>query len=517
MLRDAGVRTKLLAVLAIPTVLLVVVTGLLVGGQVTAAGRAGQVNALTDVAIQVNRVVHSLQEERSATLGYLQDAEHRRPARMIGQRQYTNQQLRTLRGLVADSPVDQMSEAVQAAVARSTAAHDELASAPAGPSTPAGSSPPRPTSSTPRSSAPTSTCPGVVASSGTTALAQRLQAYQALSSAIEYASHERDLVETALAPRHLDRGRLRARLGALVAQQRQALQTSSATPRTPYARLDNALAEVRGLRDRPGTPRPARPAQGPRPRHRPLGRVGRRRELPDRADDRLRVRRRRRHRRPWPPTPRAPRSSARCSWCVASVLGLGLALMLAVGLARRITRPLRRLTVAAGEIGDELPRMVERMQTPGEGPGVVVEPIPVESDDEIGRLAEAFNTVNDVTVQVAKEQAALRAEHRRDVRQRRPPQPGAARPPAVPAGPDGGPRGGPRRPRQPLQARPPRDPDAPQRREPAGARRHRLDPPAAQPAAAVRRDPHRGRRDRGVRPRSTCRCRRTRRSPAGTR
>ncbi len=92
-----------------------------------------------------------------------------------------------------------------------------------------------------------------------------------------------------------------------------------------------------------------------------------------------------------------------------AVLGLGLALMLAIGLARRITRPLRRLTVAAGDIGAELPRMVERMQTPGEGPGVVVEPIPVESRDEIGRLAQAFNTVNDVTVQVAKEQAALRS------------------------------------------------------------------------------------------------------------
>ena len=43
------------------------------------------------------------------------------------------------------------------------------------------------------------------------------------------------------------------------------------------------------------------------------------------------------------------------------------------------------------------------------GPGVVVEPIPVESNDEIGRLAEAFNTVNEVTLRVAEEQAALRA------------------------------------------------------------------------------------------------------------
>ena len=53
--------------------------------------------------------------------------------------------------------------------------------------------------------------------------------------------------------------------------------------------------------------------------------------------------------------------------------------------------------------------MVERMQTPGEGPGVDVEPIFVESRDEIGRLAAAFNTVNEVTLRVAKEQAALRA------------------------------------------------------------------------------------------------------------
>ena len=93
----------------------------------------------------------------------------------------------------------------------------------------------------------------------------------------------------------------------------------------------------------------------------------------------------------------------------SALLGLGRPCMLAVGLARRITRPLRRLTVAAGEVGRELPAMVERMQTPGEGPGVVVEPIPVESRDEIGRLAVAFNTVNEVTVEVAQEQAALRA------------------------------------------------------------------------------------------------------------
>ena len=185
MLRDAGVRTKLLAVLAIPTVLLVVVTALLVGGQVTAARRAGQVNALTDVAIQVNRVVHSLQEERSATL--------RLPAGPAASgTQAADARPAPVHQPAAADPARRWSpprrstrcpSAVQAAVGRSAAGHDELASARRVRSTPAASSPPRPTSSTPRSSAPTSTCPGVVASSGTTELAQRLQAYEALSTA----------------------------------------------------------------------------------------------------------------------------------------------------------------------------------------------------------------------------------------------------------------------------------------------------------------------------------------------
>ena len=74
-----------------------------------------------------------------------------------------------------------------------------------------------------------------------------------------------------------------------------------------------------------------------------------------------------------------------------------------------MTRPLRRLTVTAGELADELPKMVERMATPGEGPGVQLPEIEVYSDDEVGRLALAFRNVNETTVRVAEEQAALRA------------------------------------------------------------------------------------------------------------
>ncbi|MGH8892724.1 MAG: sensor histidine kinase [Actinomycetes bacterium] len=407
MLRDAGVRTKLLAVLAIPTVLLVVVTTLMVGGQVSQARRAGNVNALTEVAIQVNRVVHSLQEERSATLTYLQDPGASNRARLKEQRKYTNQQLRELRALLADSPVGSMPEAVGAAVARSAAGHAELGAA--------------------RSSIDgqrffaTETdvfygkviradldLPGVIAASGTPGLAQSLQAYGALATTIEYASHERDLVEVALLGGSLNEAEF-AQVSALFAQQRQSLQDVQAkAPADAFAALDAALA---------------------RADNRAVDRV--RRNLPDllkgkdpdfgaavewvgAANSRISAMT---HTEALLVSEIATSASStqdaqeRSAFLLAamSLIGLGLALMLAVALARRITRPLRRLTVAAGEIGDELPHMVERMQTPGAGPGVVVEPIPVESADEIGRLAEAFNTVNDVTVRVAKEQAALRA------------------------------------------------------------------------------------------------------------
>ncbi|MBU4337203.1 MAG: HAMP domain-containing protein, partial [Actinobacteria bacterium] len=84
------------------------------------------------------------------------------------------------------------------------------------------------------------------------------------------------------------------------------------------------------------------------------------------------------------------------SWVLASLV------------ARSIVRPLRRLTDTAGEVRKQLPRLVEQVAVPGEGPNIELPRITVESDDEIGRLAAAFNDVNATTIQVAQEQAALR-------------------------------------------------------------------------------------------------------------
>lgn len=98
----------------------------------------------------------------------------------------------------------------------------------------------------------------------------------------------------------------------------------------------------------------------------------------------------------------------------AGVLALAAALLLlsiALGLllSRAITRPLKLLTAIAGQVREVLPRMVEQIATPGCEPAIAFPDIPFSSSDEVGQLAAAFRAVNETTVQVAREQAALRA------------------------------------------------------------------------------------------------------------
>jgi signal transduction histidine kinase len=85
-----------------------------------------------------------------------------------------------------------------------------------------------------------------------------------------------------------------------------------------------------------------------------------------------------------------------------------LSIVIAFIVSRGIVVPMRRLTAAAGTVREELPRLVEQVAVPGQTPDLSLADIPVESQDEVGRLAQAFNDVNATTIQVAREQAALR-------------------------------------------------------------------------------------------------------------
>ncbi len=97
---------------------------------------------------------------------------------------------------------------------------------------------------------------------------------------------------------------------------------------------------------------------------------------------------------------------------IATIVGAIVAALasfaFAIVVSRGIVNPLRRLTGAAQDVRDQLPRLVEQVTVPGEGPGLELVQIPVDSSDEVGQLAAAFNSVNATTLQVAQEQAALR-------------------------------------------------------------------------------------------------------------
>lgn len=96
------------------------------------------------------------------------------------------------------------------------------------------------------------------------------------------------------------------------------------------------------------------------------------------------------------------------STLTGTVLAALIAVSLTLAMSRRITLPLRSLTRSAKDLSVKLPQMVEQMRRPGERPMIDLEPIRIESRDEVGELASAFNSVNAVTVRVAEEQAALR-------------------------------------------------------------------------------------------------------------
>jgi signal transduction histidine kinase len=96
---------------------------------------------------------------------------------------------------------------------------------------------------------------------------------------------------------------------------------------------------------------------------------------------------------------------------LATVLAVIAALSIAFLVARATTVPLRKLTKAAYILStDKLPGLVERLRNPDEQDeplSATLSPIDIDSKDEVGQLADAFNSIQQVTVEVAEEQAQL--------------------------------------------------------------------------------------------------------------
>jgi signal transduction histidine kinase len=94
----------------------------------------------------------------------------------------------------------------------------------------------------------------------------------------------------------------------------------------------------------------------------------------------------------------------------AVLLVLLLALLLTTLVGRSMVRPLRRLRSGALEVaGVRLPDTVRRMSdTDGAGVLLDIEPIDVDSSDEIGEVARAFDQVHREALRLAANEAALR-------------------------------------------------------------------------------------------------------------
>ncbi|MHB1593313.1 MAG: nitrate- and nitrite sensing domain-containing protein, partial [Streptosporangiaceae bacterium] len=94
----------------------------------------------------------------------------------------------------------------------------------------------------------------------------------------------------------------------------------------------------------------------------------------------------------------------------AVVLLLLLSLLLTVMVGRSLVRPLRRLRAGALEVaGVRLPETVRRMsESSGESTPIDVDPIDVDSSDEIGEVARAFDQVHREALRLASNEAALR-------------------------------------------------------------------------------------------------------------
>ncbi|HEY4461853.1 MAG TPA: nitrate- and nitrite sensing domain-containing protein, partial [Streptosporangiaceae bacterium] len=93
----------------------------------------------------------------------------------------------------------------------------------------------------------------------------------------------------------------------------------------------------------------------------------------------------------------------------AVLLVLALSLFLTVIIGRSMVRPLRRLRAGALEVaGVRLPEMVRRMSEADGGGSFEVAPIDVDSSDEIGEVARAFDQVHREAVRLAADEAMLR-------------------------------------------------------------------------------------------------------------
>ena len=414
MIRNMQIRSKLIAVLLIPLVALTVLAAIGIGANVARGVEANRVHDQTAFAVNLSALVHELQRERDLSAGWVGSGRDAGYGGVVAQRVAVNQALQTFRNDVADLGSRDQGSAFRRRVDTAVRQFDQLNSDRDRIET-------DPTWTVERT---LDLYSGMIANlfaaelelGGQTDdrnLIRNLATFVALGRFKEAASKERGLVYAVASAGQFAPGEFqrfatslgaqdtwRAQFGSTASPEQssrlEAIQSSPDVLRTNELRnfLRNALLT--------GDARSRVEIDPAEWYERSTARIDLLRGVETTIAEDVSA------------ASKAAASAASRQALLYTVI-LTLVLWVTVGLslwlARSMVGPLRNLTRSANEVAEQqLPGLVERLQhsTDPRDLDVTPEPVPVQSNDEIGQVSAAFNSVHRVAIQVATEQAALR-------------------------------------------------------------------------------------------------------------
>jgi HAMP domain-containing protein len=408
MIRNLPIRTKLFAILIAPLIALTILASVGIGTSLARKVQAEQLADEAAVAVTLSQLVYELQQERDLSAGWVAGNGSVDESNLVAQREAVDKALASFRsdvqGLeVHESRFHDRLAAILPELGKLNAGRRENVDDPAA-----------------TASTTLKYYSGIIERllavndeiAGDTddqTLIGHVAAFTSLAQLKEATSLERGVSIAAAATGRFDPSELQALERITGAQQAWRNQFNAAASPEQRAALDRAL---QGSRFRQGTlpvdtvlaPGPQTPIDlDPAQRYRDASaRIGLLRQVEEQVAADL-------------STGGQDAQLVANRQALLYTLILTMVLWLTVGLsflmARSMVRPLQSLTRTANEVADErLPGVVDQLQRAKDPHDldVVPEPVPVTSNDEIGQVSTAFNSVHRVAIQVATEQAALR-------------------------------------------------------------------------------------------------------------
>jgi signal transduction histidine kinase len=412
MIRNLQIRSKLIAILVTPLIALTVLASLAIGANVARGVQADRVNDETAFALNLSQLVHELQRERDLSAGWVGSGRRAGYGGVVAQRVASNQALadfrRDVEGLSFEDDDSVLRQRVDTALAKLGKLNDERQRIEDNPTLTVAKT--------------LDFYSGIIndllavdleiaTQTDDRDLIRNVSTFVALARFKEAVSLERGFLNAAASAGRFGQGEFQRLATIIGAQDTWRAQFDATASPEQRAFLDQALRsrdvqEATALREPILLAGPAAQVSlDPKPWFRYMSAKldllrGVERKL---ADDVTAA-------------SQAAQSSASRQALLYTVI-LTIVLWVTVGLslllARSMVGPLRTLTRSANDVAERrLPGLVDRLQqstdTDLRDLEVVPEPVPVTSNDEIGQVSAAFNSVHRVAIQVATEQAALR-------------------------------------------------------------------------------------------------------------